>query len=231
MRHSESTLRSPKQARSALSTGAILDAAAALIAERGVAATSVAAVARSASSSVGAIYFRFGDKERLVAAVLQRAMDAIGSEIESLLADARLQRHGAVTLLTRYVALAVSVFRRERGLMRAVFAQSLTETGAFDPWRQLGIDSRKRLAAALEGMTEMRRVEQREFRLLAGMQAVYGTLLSATMNRAWPMDLDDPRMADELARMLLGYLGLAPVTSAGRRATTPLAGRSARRRV
>jgi hypothetical protein len=33
-------------------------------------------------------------------------------------------------------------------------------------------------------------------------------LLNATMNRAWPMALDDPRMQPELTRLLLRYIGM-----------------------
>ena len=117
-------------------------------------------------------------------------------------------------MLGSYVALAVDVFRRQRGLMRAVFAQSLSVPGAFDPWRKLGIESRTRLVDALRRRPELQGLENGEFRVLAGLQAVYGTLLNATMNRAWPMELDDPRMAPELTRMLLGYVGLLPVASA-----------------
>jgi hypothetical protein len=110
----------------------------------------------------------------------------------------------------------VEVFRRERGLMRAMFAQSLTDPAAFDAWRNLGIESRTRLAGALARCREMHDIDQWEFRVLGGLQAVYGTLLNATMNRAWPMALDDPRMQPELTRLLLRYIGMeGPAIHAG----------------
>ena len=201
-------LRAPRQSRSELSTVAILDAAAALIASQGITATTIAAVAGSAGSSVGAIYFRFGGKERLVAAVLQRVIDDIVREITALLDDAARREVDAAELLTRYVDLSVTVFRRNKGLMRALFAQSFIAADAFEPWRRLGIESRTRLADALADREELAALPDWKFRVLAGLQVVYGALLSATMQRAWPMELGDARMPGELSRMLLAHVGL-----------------------
>ena len=201
-------LRAPRQSRSALSTTAILDAAAALIASQGIAATTIAAVAGGAGSSVGAIYFRFGDKERLVAAVLQRVIDEIVREITALLDDAARRELDASELLARYIDLSVTVFRRNKGLMRALFAQSFTAPDAFEPWRRLGIESRTRLVDALADRAELSALSDWKFRVLAGLQVVYGALLSATMQRAWPMELGDARMPSELSRMLLAHVGL-----------------------
>ena len=212
-------LRSPKQARSESSTGAVLDAAARLIAEHGIDATSVAAVAHAAGSSVGAIYFRFGDKERLVAAVLERVIGGIVAEIDLLFADSRAAGDDARALLARYVTLAVTVFRRQRGLMRALFAQSLTRPEAFDPWRRLGVASRTRVVEVLRARGDMALDEEAELRVLAGLQMAYGTLLNAVMARTWPLDLDDPRLEAELTHMLLRYANLPEARAAPARRT------------
>ena len=58
--------RRPKQARSRATEDALLDAGLACIEAVGIEATSMALVAERAGASIGALYFRFGDKERFV---------------------------------------------------------------------------------------------------------------------------------------------------------------------
>jgi AcrR family transcriptional regulator len=59
----------------------LLDAAASLIAQRGIAATSVDAIAEAAERTSGAVYDHFGGKDGLVVALLDRWKDAAGAVI------------------------------------------------------------------------------------------------------------------------------------------------------
>ncbi|MEM7605504.1 MAG: helix-turn-helix domain-containing protein [Myxococcota bacterium] len=74
----------PKQARSEQTLQRILDAAEALICERGLAAVSIAAIVRSAGSSVGGFYGRFKDKDELLLALSERQQGAIRDQLAAL---------------------------------------------------------------------------------------------------------------------------------------------------
>ena len=68
-------LRQPTQSRSRESTEALLEIGRRLIEQRGVDDCNMTEVAAVAGSSVGALYFRFGNKERFVSEVMQRQVD------------------------------------------------------------------------------------------------------------------------------------------------------------
>ena len=82
----------PKQSRSALSTTRLLDAAAELIAERGYERMTLAAIGERAGYSPALVTARFGSKEGLLAALVDRmAVDWA----ENVLAPAIAERSGA----------------------------------------------------------------------------------------------------------------------------------------
>jgi AcrR family transcriptional regulator len=63
----------------------VLDAAAAVFVERGIAAATVEEIAEAAGFSRGAVYSNFADKDELVLALLQKMTDDAMAEIEDLL--------------------------------------------------------------------------------------------------------------------------------------------------
>src|SRR5271169_4261654 len=81
------TLRQPTQLRSRESTEALLEIGRRLIEQRGVDDCSMNEIAAAAGSSVGALYFRFGNKERFVREVMQRQIETTRAHISSFLAE------------------------------------------------------------------------------------------------------------------------------------------------
>lgn len=69
--------RAPVQARGERRVDAILDAAAALIAEVGYEEITLRAVAKRSGAAIGSIYHFFPDKEALVNALLERVLAGI----------------------------------------------------------------------------------------------------------------------------------------------------------
>jgi AcrR family transcriptional regulator len=69
---SPSTGRAPQRANGVKRREAIMDAAAAIIAESGVAGLTLHATARRAGASIGSTYHFFGDKEQLLDALRER---------------------------------------------------------------------------------------------------------------------------------------------------------------
>ena len=60
----------------------VLEAAADLIARQGYAATSIAQISQRSGSNPASIYWAFGSKEGLLAAVMERAADAFFAQLE-----------------------------------------------------------------------------------------------------------------------------------------------------
>ena len=71
----EPVLPTPKQARSEVSTGKLLDAAAELISEGGYERMTLAAIGKRAGYSHGLVTARFGSKEGLLWALVDRMVN------------------------------------------------------------------------------------------------------------------------------------------------------------
>jgi AcrR family transcriptional regulator len=125
-----------RRAQGAASRERLLEAATALFAERGVAATGVDAVARRAGVVKSALYWHFGSKQGLVAAVVGRVGETWLREIRASVEqeggfDARLDRfvegvRGLVEerpeLLRLFLAVAVERSEVEPGSRDAVWS-------------------------------------------------------------------------------------------------------------
>lgn len=117
MAHTDRTFAAPKQARSELSTSRLLDAAAELIAEGGYERMTLAAIGRRAGYSHGLVTARFGSKEGLLWALVERM---VVDWRENLLAPAIGQSLGAAAVHTLLAELGDS-WRRSPARMRALY--------------------------------------------------------------------------------------------------------------
>src|SRR5437763_15727169 len=92
--------RPPLQERGQRRVDAILDAAAALVAEHGVAGVTVHGVARRARTAIGSMYHFFPDLEAVLEALAERHVAELGAELAALSAApvdwAALALHEAV---------------------------------------------------------------------------------------------------------------------------------------
>ena len=79
-------LRAPTQSRSRESTEALLAIGKRLIAEHGVDGCNMPDVAAAAGSSVGALYFRFGNKEKFVSEIMKRHVEQSHIDLAKVLA-------------------------------------------------------------------------------------------------------------------------------------------------
>lgn len=111
-------MRTPRQTRSESSADRMLAATVALLDEGGLAAVTVAAVARAAGTSNGSLYHRFGDRHGLLLATQERVLGTIEAETAAAFAaaDGEPDDERAVLLLA---AAAVDLFVRHRGGLRA----------------------------------------------------------------------------------------------------------------
>lgn len=110
-------LPEPKQARSELSTGRLLDAAADLIAEGGYERMTLAAIGKRAGYSHGLVTARFGSKEGLLWALVDRMVNDWRT---GLLLPIVVDQSGITGLHTMLDELEKS-WRRSPGRMRALY--------------------------------------------------------------------------------------------------------------
>jgi AcrR family transcriptional regulator len=113
--------RSPRQERSRATHEAIVEAAARLFAESGLAATTTARIARVAGVSPGSMYHYFPSKEALVAAVFERESS------RHLAAFAELAEHQGTedprALIRAFVSWSLDDYEANRALYRVLFQE------------------------------------------------------------------------------------------------------------
>ncbi|MFC7493028.1 MULTISPECIES: TetR/AcrR family transcriptional regulator [unclassified Nocardioides] len=115
-------MRTPLQTRSTSSADRMLEATLELLDTGGLAAVTVAAVARGAGTSNGSLYHRFGDRGGLLLAAQDRALSAIEHDTSEAFAraDGEPDDDRALRLLAR---AALDIFARHRGPMRAFLVE------------------------------------------------------------------------------------------------------------
>jgi AcrR family transcriptional regulator len=110
-------VRAPQQARSQETLDRILDAAEALVTEKGFEEATVAEVARRAESSVGAFYARFCDKTGLLYALHDRYFEQAMATADLALDPARWAGTKIPVILRAVVRFLVEVYRERQGLI------------------------------------------------------------------------------------------------------------------
>jgi AcrR family transcriptional regulator len=203
----------PRQARSRETLTRLLDAAEAVLAEGGLDAATVPAIAKRAGLSVGAVYRRFPDKDGLLRAVYFRMFARVREQNETK-TDPELYRGVPLDrVLGGMVRGIVQHYRQNRTLMQAMIQYADTHADA---------EFRRRAAelngAALSGMVAIaasKRDEMRHpdpdgalrFALLTVGLVLRGLVLADQAPRGIVL-AENVSLEDELTRMVLGYLGV-----------------------
>lgn len=114
-------MRTVAQRRGADSTQRMIDATVELLAEGGLTAVTVAAVARRAGASNGSLYHRFGDREGLLRAVQDHLLTAMETEALEIMDEAaQLAPSEAASTAVR---AALRLFDAYRPVLRAFFVE------------------------------------------------------------------------------------------------------------
>ena len=199
-------MRRPKQSRSRSNAEALLDAGLRCLSEQGIEGTMMSKVAREAGTSVGALYFRFGDKETFINAALQRGFDRIRAETTLLLDRAHEENVPAEEVIRRFLSWAVDVMIDNQGLFRAVLKRALVKPEDWDPVGQLGVDSSATLVEALRQYESITDIVDWERKLLFGVHAARSAVFLSDLKTHAPLPADRATLSEELARLVLAYL-------------------------
>lgn len=190
-------VRTPVQTRSESSADRMLAATLALLADGGLQAVTIAAVARSAGTSNGSLYHRFGDRTGLLLAAQDRALCAIEADTAAAFAAADDEPDDdlALRLLARS---ALSIFAEYRGAMRAFLVEGQDDPGI----EARNLRSSHLLAATVTGWLRSRfaaspAAAEAAWRILFALGAAQALFDDAQVS---PGTLDDDAFADAVAR-------------------------------
>ncbi|HWW61774.1 MAG TPA: helix-turn-helix domain-containing protein, partial [Thermoanaerobaculia bacterium] len=120
----------PKQARSRDTLHRLLNAAEELLAEGGLDAATVPAIAERAEVSVGVVYRRFPDKDALLRAVYERFFWRVKEQNNIGLATFATIKLPLPELVRGMVRGMVEGYRRKRNILRALLEYSRTHPDA-----------------------------------------------------------------------------------------------------
>lgn len=206
-------VRATHQTRSRRTLGRILDAAEALLLERGFESVSVAEIAQHAESSVGAIYARFADKNGLLQCLHERFCEEAMETARSALAPARWREATAEEIISALTAFMVRVHSERAGLLRAFFVY-----GRNDPhFQQRDARLSEYFFSRLEALLLERRAEIRHpnpsLGISFGLTLVLGVLKNTFILCDRLPGSGAPELKEletELTRAYRAYLDLSP---------------------
>lgn len=205
-------VRPPRQVRSQETLDRILDAAEALVAEKGFEDATVAEIARLAESSVGAFYARFRDKDGLLYALYERYFEQATATADAALDPARWEGVPIPRILRSVVRFLVEIYRERRGLIRAFVVHNHSD----DAFRARQERLSHYVNAKLSELLLVRRAEIAHAdparAAVFGLSMTVSTIESAVLfgeMRSSVLALSDDELSSELARAYLAYLGVS----------------------
>jgi AcrR family transcriptional regulator len=209
--HRLESVTRPKQARSEETLWRILDAAEALIAEKGLADASIPEIVRRAGSSVGGFYARFKDKNELLRALEERFFVELGGRLDALADPVRWNDAPVATIVAACAQELVSVVRSRHHLITAFLYR-----GIQDPeFRRDALRFRRRVSDRLSALLLLRRSElshpEPEIAIDLGVQSAFALMLQDALygeTRVAGRALTREGLVRELTRAFLAFLGV-----------------------
>jgi AcrR family transcriptional regulator len=201
----------PLQSRARATEDLLLTTAETLLREGGAEACTIPEVARRSGRSVGAIYRRFADKDALLQKVFRRYFAEMARQNAQGF-ERLARRDEPLDRLVRAVARGMTAGqRRDRRLVGALLAYARTQS---DPaFRR---EASKLATAALSRIRELLLARRAEIAHPDPETAIDVALAALTLTTQGLIQrddfsplaaLDEGTLAEELARMLLAYLG------------------------
>lgn len=206
------TVSRPKQARSELTLYRILDAAEALIAEKGLADASIPEIVRRAGSSVGGFYARFRDKNEMLRALEERFFQDLRERVDRVTDRERWGAAPIPVIIRNCVQELFDTFRERQGLIRAFLFRA-----SQDPeFAEEGLRFRQGVASRLRELLVSRHAEathpEPDVAIEMGVQLAFGLMHQLAIYdevRVGSRRLTDAELVNELTRTFLAYAGVA----------------------
>lgn len=202
----------PQQLRSQETLDRILDAAERVLENKSFSDATLAEIMERAGMTVGAFYRRFPDKDALLQLMDERLFDDARRRADSILDPVRWEGASAADIVSAFTREAVAIYRERRGLLRSLFLRARIDTVLQQSASSVNAHLLARLRAALlPRAAEMRHPDPARAVELAYMLLMGALRETILFDETWPhpTPAEQVDLADELARLLLGYLGIA----------------------
>jgi AcrR family transcriptional regulator len=207
------TVAEPKQARSEKTLQRLLDAAEALIAEKGHRAVSIPDIARRAKSSVGGFYARFRDKNELLRALEERHFLELSERVERLADATRWTDEPTSAIVETAVSELVSITREKRPLIAAFLANALDDPVLLEGGLRFRRSVEERLNALFLQRREQITHPDPPLAIDLAIQTAFAIMQQHVLleeTHAAGHTLTDDELRREIATLVMRYLGIDP---------------------
>ncbi len=205
-------LPQPKQDRSRAGVERVLVATEALLGDRPLEEITLADILKQARVSVGAFYAQFGNKDALVPCLYERYDQRITEAARAILHPSRWVGRDLTTRVHVLFRYGVLLYRRNRGLMRALSLHARAHPEAISPGqrmhrRDLWNEVAELLLTCRDEMTHPDPDQAVRFGVLMAGATFREKLLYDASPHAQAVTGNDHRLATEAALAFLSYVG------------------------
>jgi AcrR family transcriptional regulator len=200
----------PKQARSEQTMARLLEAAEALILERGVADVSISEIVQRARSSVGGFYARFRDKRALLRALEDRFLADVTRRLEALANTGRWADASLAEIVDTCAGELVTVTSERRNLIAAFLLRAAGDATLWADGLRFRRRVEERFAELLRGRSNEVSHPEPELAVHLGVQFAFGLVIQRVLTgdvAAAGRVLSDAELRCEITRNFLAYLG------------------------
>jgi len=210
-----------RQARSQETLERLLESAESLLANKGFEGVTVAEIAARAGLSVGAVYSRFRDKDAVLQCLLDRFVAEARTTADAALDIDRWQGASSEEIVSEFIVFLVEIHRARIGILRELVARAHGATPVVERKEALTRYIGDRLSALLLAREEEITHPDPAFAVSFGFRLVRGYLEQAILSGAhYGLPASDDRLAAELTRTYLNYLGVKTGTDADARSNS-----------
>jgi AcrR family transcriptional regulator len=204
-------IRPAQQARSQQTLERLLDSAEALIADKGFDDVTVAEIAARAGLSVGAVYARFRDKMGVLHSLQNRFVDEAHLTTDAAFDSDRWEGASIEEIVSELVAFLVEIHRERSGVLRELLVRTRSDPPMVERKERVVAHVSERLCSLLLPRAERIRHPDPAAAVAFGLRLVLGTLEQAILfgeGAPFGIHASDEKLAAELTRAFLGYLGV-----------------------
>lgn len=199
-----------QQRRSEQTVRRLIDAATTLLDREGLEGTTIPKIAKAAGVAVGTVYVRFADRDALLRTVYMAFFMQARPYNNQRLAELNASTPSIADLVRAIVKNIVESYRSRRRLLRALLLY--VETHDDPKFKKRAFKVNQDVFTTITSMLLERQRQIRhpdpEAAIRFGLLTLASILRTATLDQGsgtLPITLDDPRLADRIASMLLAY--------------------------
>jgi AcrR family transcriptional regulator len=183
---------------------------------------SIDALCERTSSTVGAFYSRFENKEAFVGALQRMVLIATRQGIDAAYAANGAPSESLEGLISWITRGAFAWFRRYEGIIRASLRRANDEADTWIPMREIGTAQIAHAMPRILGLLDPDSADGgAEDRIRFAFQMLFGTLNNMVLINPGPFGLHHPESPQMLASAMVHFIrsGPAPARGAGPRST------------